>query len=90
MNIEQVNRAIIHGSFTNDELNTITEAIKFARHRLISENKRGLRLGQAVTFNSVRRGRTMQGSVTKIAQKYVTVSTTEGLWKVPANMLDMV
>jgi hypothetical protein len=25
--------------------------------------------------------------VTKIAQKYVTVRTSQGLWRVPANML---
>jgi hypothetical protein len=32
----------------------------------------------------------MQGDVTKIAQKYVTVRTNDGLWKVPANMLEVV
>jgi hypothetical protein len=30
----------------------------------------------------------MQGTVDKIAIKYVTVRTTQGLWKVPANMLE--
>jgi hypothetical protein len=27
--------------------------------------------------------------VSKIAQKYVTVNTQQGLWKVPANMLEV-
>ena len=88
MNIAQVNAAILAGNFTNDQLNSITDAIKFARHLLISQNKRELRVGQNVAFNSVKLGKRMQGDVTKIAQKYVTVRTNAGLWKVPANMLE--
>jgi hypothetical protein len=30
------------------------------------------------------------GVVTKIAIKYVTVKTAQGLWRVPANMLTLV
>jgi hypothetical protein len=86
--INEVNQAIMFGQFTNDELNTISNAIKFARHQLISENKRSLRIGQNVAFNSVKLGKRVQGDVTKIAQKYVTVRTNAGLWKVPANMLE--
>jgi len=86
--INEVNQAIMFGQFTNDELNTISNAIKFARHQLISENKRSLRIGQNVAFNSVKLGKRVQGDVTKIAQKYVTVRTNVGLWKVPANMLE--
>jgi hypothetical protein len=33
---------------------------------------------------------TIEGTVTKMAQKYATISTTTGLWKVPANMLELV
>jgi hypothetical protein len=90
MNISQVNAAILAGNFTNDELNSINDAIKFARHKLISENKRALRVGQNVAFNSVKLGKRVQGDVTKIAQKYVTVRTNAGLWRVPANMLEVV
>jgi len=86
--INEVNQAIMFGQFTNDELNTISNAIKFARHQLISENKRSLRIGQNVAFNSVKLGTRVTGDVTKIAQKYVTVRTNNGLWKVPANMLE--
>jgi hypothetical protein len=32
----------------------------------------------------------MQGTVNKIAIKYVTVATQQGLWRVPANMLEAV
>jgi small-conductance mechanosensitive channel len=30
------------------------------------------------------------GTVTKIAIKYVTVRTVQGMWKVPANMLTVI
>jgi hypothetical protein len=32
----------------------------------------------------------MTGVVTKIAIKYVTVKTINGMWRVPANMLSLV
>jgi len=41
-----------------------------------------------VKFHSTKRGMTMSGTVSKIAIKYVTVSTQQGLWRVPANMLE--
>jgi len=31
----------------------------------------------------------IKGNVTKIAKKYVTVDTQTGLWRVPANMLEV-
>jgi hypothetical protein len=33
---------------------------------------------------------TIEGTVTKMAQKYATINTATGLWKVPANMLELV
>jgi hypothetical protein len=44
--------------------------------------------GDEVTFNSTRLGRNVQGTVQKVGRKFVTVSTTAGLWRVPANMLE--
>jgi len=42
-----------------------------------------------VKFTSSKTGRTMQGTVNKIAIKYVTVSVPGwGMWEVPANMLE--
>jgi len=43
-----------------------------------------------VNFTSTKTGRNVTGTVIKIAIKYVTVRTLEGLWKVPANMLNKV
>lgn len=87
MNIMQINTEILQGGFTNDQLTSIIDAVKFAKARLGDMNKRALRIGDEVSFTSSKTGRTMQGTVTKIAIKFVTVKTNMGLWRVPANML---
>ena len=87
MNITQVNQAIMHGNFTNDELTSIIDAVKYGRARLTREIKRGLAVGDNVNFTSTKLGRNVTGVITKIAIKYVTVRTATGLWRVPANML---
>ena len=90
MNIQSINTAIINGTWTNAELMSMTDAVKFARKRLTERNKATLMLGDTVNFTSTRTGRNVTGTVVKIAIKYVTVRTLEGLWKVPANMLNKV
>ena len=90
MDIKQINSAIMFGSFTNTELTSIIDAVVFARTNLQKQIKRGLRLGGNVNFTSSKTGRTVTGVVTKIAQKYVTVREGSMLWKVPANMLEVV
>ena len=90
MNIMQINTAILQGGYTNTELSSIIDAVKFARARLTEMNKRSMRLGDTVEFTSSKTGRTMQGTVQKIAIKFVTVKTVTGLWRVPANMLTVI
>lgn len=90
MSIQSINTEIIQGNFTNDQLSSIIDAVKFARARLGEVNKRALRLGATVKFTSTKTGMTYTGSVDKIAIKFVTVRTSAGLWKVPANMLEVV
>jgi putative ribosome biogenesis GTPase RsgA len=90
MNIQELNTEIAFGMWTNDELNTIAEAVKYARARLQKQIKRSLMVGDNVNFDSAKQGRNVTGVVTKIAIKYVTVRTATGLWKVPANMLTLV
>ena len=87
MNVSQINTALITGSFTNEQLTSVIDAVKFARSRLAQTTKVSLRIGSSVEFTSTKTGITMQGTVTKIAIKYVTVKTNQGLWRVPANML---
>ena len=90
MNILTINAAILQGGFTNEQLTTIIDAVKFAKARLTEQNKRNLSLGDAVTFRSSKTGGPVTGTVQKIAIKFVTVRTPQGLWRVPANMLTTV
>jgi len=91
MNIKEINSAIMHGDFTNQELNSIGDAIRFARAQLIARNKMMLSVGANVKFTSSSRG-TLIGTVEKINRKFVIVRETGkafGNWKVPANMLEV-
>jgi hypothetical protein len=90
MNIAQINTEILQGGWTNDQLSSIIDAVKFARARLTEQSKRSLRLGTTVQFTSTKNGVRYAGTVQKIAIKYITVSTAKGLWRVPANMLEVV
>ncbi len=90
MNVDRINSAIIQGNLTNDELTTVIEAVKFARSRLQKQVKNTLMIGDDVNFTSAKTGLNYTGVVTKIAIKYVTVKTVNGLWRVPANMLTVV
>ena len=86
MNASQINSAIMQSVWTNDELTSMVDAVKFARARLTQSRRRELSLGDNVSFVN-RDGRTVTGFVEKIAIKYVTVKTINGRWKVPASML---
>jgi len=88
MDIKQINSAIMFGTWTDIELRSMIDAVKWNRAQLTQQTKRSLTIGDNVNFTSTKTGRTMQGTVTKIAIKYVTVSVPGwGSWKVPANML---
>jgi hypothetical protein len=90
VDIKQINSAIMFGTWTDIELRSMIDAIKWNRSQLQKQIKRSLALGDTVSFTSSKNGVTYQGTVNKIAQKYVTVNTAQGLWKVPANMLEVV
>ena len=90
MNITQINSAILQGSWTNDQLVSVIDAVKFARARLTEQSKRSLRIGDNVNFNSTKLGQNVTGVVVKIAIKFVTVKTVNGMWRVPANMLSKI
>ena len=89
MDIKQITHAIKFNGFNNDELDSIISALKFARAELVQDNKRTMMPGSQVKFTSARNGRTYLGTVKKVAIKYITVDTGSGLFKVPANMLEV-
>ena len=90
MDINQLKSAIMLNGYSNDELNSLGEAIKYARTQLGKEVKRSIRVGDKVQFTDTRIGYTHQGTVLKINIKYVQVSTNKGTYRVPANMLTVV
>ena len=88
MDIKQINSAIMFGTFTNTELDSIMSAVQYARAQLRAVKIRSFTKGDTVKFHSIKRGVTVTGTVTKVAIKYVTVKDGVTLWKVPANMLE--
>ncbi len=90
MDIKAINAAIVSGIYTNDDLNSIIGAIKYARAQLTKQNKRAFQLGDTVKFTSNRNGLTHVGIVRKVKIKYILVNTPGGLFNVPANMLEAV
>jgi hypothetical protein len=90
LSIKEVNSAIMLQSWTNTELNSMIDAVKWNRTNLAKQIKRTIGRGDNVEFTSSKTGRLTRGFVTKVAIKYVTVDTGMGLWRVPANMLTIV
>lgn len=89
--IRDINSAIISGVFTNDDLNSITDAIRYARAQMIKQTTRSLWAGDRVKFTHPKTGRVHTGVVGKVKIKNVTV-IENGLknWVVPANMLSVI
>ena len=92
MDVKAINSAIMFGNFTNEELTSIIDAVKFARASIANQNKRALTLGTIVKFTSSRTGMPVTGTVEKINRKFIIVRETNKLsnWRVPANMLTVV
>jgi exosome complex RNA-binding protein Csl4 len=87
MSVATITREIVAGNLTNDELNKIADAIRFARSQITQTNRRSLVVGTNVKFTNSRTGQVVTGRVEKMALKFATVSTATGRWKVPAAML---
>jgi hypothetical protein len=90
LTIQDVNRAIMLQTWTNTELSSMIDAVKWNKEQLAKRIKRSIGRGDNVEFTSSKTGRLTRGFVTKVAIKYVTVDTGMGLWRVPANMLTLV
>ena len=87
LSIQDVNSAIMFGSFTNEQLESIAAAVKYRRAQINKETKRALMLGDTVQFTHPRTGRTHHGNVVKINIKNIKVRDGVTTWNVPANML---
>ena len=85
--VQDINAAIMSGTWTDADLNSMGDAIKFVRSRIIQKNVFTLRAGANVQFTSNRNGMTYKGVVEKVNRKYIIVRTPQGGFRVPANML---
>ena len=90
LSIKEVNQAIMLQTWTNTELSSMIDAVKWNREHLARQIKRSISIGDNVEFTSSKTGRLTRGFVKKVAIKYVTVDTGLGMWRVPANMLTVV
>lgn len=86
--IQEINRTIVSGVFTNDELSSTIEAIKFARNQMTRKNTGSLVVGSRVKFTNSKNGMVYRGTVNKVKQKFILVNTDNGpVYNVPAAML---
>ena len=90
MNVEQIRSAIMFNDLSNSEINLLADALKYARSQLTKQVRRSLQVGDLVQFTDSRRGIGHRGVVDKINVKYVIVTTANGKYRVPANMLNAV
>jgi hypothetical protein len=89
MNLTQIKAEILTAQLTNSELQELIETVQYARAQLGKTVKRQLQPGASVSFVSNRSGQRVLGTVEKVAIKNVVVRTHLGLYRVPANMLEV-
>ena len=88
MDIKAINTAIISGSFTATELDSMNDAVKFARSKLTSKMSFSLRAGAKVTLSHAKLGGTVTGTVLKVKLKKADVKLDSGMtYSVPMSML---
>jgi hypothetical protein len=77
-------------SLNSADLDQVIQAVKFRRNQLHCQNANSFRVGDTVEFTG-RRGRMVQGTVSKIKIKYVLIDCgAHGRWNVPGSHLTLV
>lgn len=89
MNLTQIKAEILTGTFDNAELQELMETVQHARAQLGKTVKRQLQPGASVSFVSNRSGQRIMGTVERLAIKNIVVRTHLGLYRVPANMIEV-
>jgi hypothetical protein len=90
MNLTQIKAEILTGGFDNSQLQELMETVQYARAQLGKTVKRQLQPGVSVSFVSNRSGQRVLGTVERVAIKNIVVRTHLGLYRVPANMIEVV
>jgi hypothetical protein len=89
MNLTQIKAEILTANLTNAELQDLIETVQYARAQLGKSVKRQLQPGVNVSFVSNRSGQRVLGTVERVAIKNIVVRTALGLYRVPANMIEV-
>ncbi len=89
MQIQDINRAIMFGNFTNTELSSIFDAVKFARANLTRQVARSITIGSEVKFRA-RNGQFVTGKIEGIKIKNAVVNVGYTRYRVPMSMLEAV
>jgi ribosomal protein L35AE/L33A len=85
--VMEINKAILSGNLSADELRSINRALKAAYAMVQSRAKVAFYVGESVRFTT-RSGELVTGKVTKINQKTIQVRTDTGMqWKVSPSLL---
>ena len=85
--IQQVNEAIMFGNFSNEQLNSVVAAIKYARAQMTKQKARSFMSGDRVRFSS--RGNTFFGTIERVKLKNAFVNVgNHRRYNVPLAMLE--
>lgn len=88
MPVDQIVAELMSGTLTNDDIEQVAQALKYARAQVGREVKRQLAPGASVKFYHPKQNFYIAGTVNRIKQKYVLVDTPRGRYNVPANLLE--
>jgi hypothetical protein len=89
MDIKAINSAIVTGQFTIADLDSITDAVKFARSRIASKLSVTLAKGAKVRVNHVKVSGQI-GTVLKVKIKKADVDFGGRVFQVPLSMCQVV
>ena len=89
MNLTQIKAEILTGGFDNAELRELIDTVQYARAQLGKDIQPQLQPCGWVSFVSNRSGQRVLGTVERVAIKNIVVRTALGLYRVPANMIEV-
>ena len=90
VDIVDIRSTITSGVYSASELDTIAQALKFARAQLAQRQIRACVKGDVVKFTNPKNGAIFRGTVEQVKIKNVVVATAQGRYNVPANLLEFV
>lgn len=89
MTVSQIVTELMSGSLTNEDIEKVAQALKYARAQVGKTVKRQLSPGVSVKFYHPKQNFYIAGTVNRIKQKYILVDTAQGRYNVPANLLEV-